>query len=257
MPRAEPSFPTLSATVLLGLGQPGGGDPRIRPMTVLLAGTAAGDTAQLRAGLEAAGHRCLMAPDWAETVALLSRTLVDVVVQDLACPGARRFEAVKRLRGWPPPLSRLAIVGLAGQQERGLEQAAQEAGFDALVRRPAEPEALEALLRRIVVAHAPAEPLDSARRAALLEELGPEGRRAGDTAALDAAAGFIATLRTAPGLPDVQEAARQAALAYDSVGAIAAAAAARAIEESPSRRPALMAPLIAAAVAAKMALRRG
>ncbi|SDD77525.1 PleD family two-component system response regulator [Belnapia rosea] len=257
MASPSPAFPTLSAAVLLGLGRPGAGDPRVRPLTILLAGTAASDTAQLRAGLEAAGHRCLLAASWPEATEMLSRILVDVVVQELTCPGARRFEAVKRLRAWPPPLSRLAMVAMAGQQERGLEPACQEAGFDALVSRPLSPEALEAALRRVVVARSPAEPLDALRREELLAEFGQEGRRIRDRAALDEAAACVVRLRSLPALPDVQAAAAQAARAFDSVGAKAAAAAARAIEAKPDRRPVLLQPLIAASVAAKMALRRG
>src|SRR6476660_1138041 len=149
---ADPGFPTLSAAVLLGLGR-SGGDPATRPLTVLLAGAASADAAQLRAMLEAAGHRCLLAASWPEAVATLTRVVVDVVVQELACPGARRLEAVKTLRGWPPPLSRLPVIALAAQQERGLEAACLEAGFDALLSRPAVAEALEAVLRRVVIAN--------------------------------------------------------------------------------------------------------
>ena len=146
---------------------------------MLLAGAASADVAQLRAMLEAAGHCCLLAAQagW-EALATLTRVVVDVVVQELACPGARRLEAVKTLRGWPPPLSRLPVVVLAAQQERGLESACLEAGFDALLSRPAAAEALEAVLRRVVIAGTPPEPLDRARREALLAELGPERRRA-------------------------------------------------------------------------------
>lgn len=253
---AGPGFPTLSAAVLLGLGRPGG-DPATRPLTILLAGVAPGDAARLRAPLEAAGHRFLLAVGWPEAVALLARIRVDVVVQELGCPGAKRFEAVKRLRDSPPPLSRLAMVALAGQQERGLEAACLEAGFDALLARPAEAATVEALLRRLVIARTPPVALDAARREALLAELGPEQRRAGDSAALAEAAACAATLRAAPGLPDVRDAAGRVALACEAVGAVAAAAAARALEATPDRRPVLLPPLVSALVAAKMALRRG
>ncbi|WP_043363346.1 response regulator [Belnapia sp. F-4-1] len=254
---AGPGFPVLSAAVLVDFGRARAGDPRVRPLTILLAGTAAADTVQLREGLEEAGHRCLLAADWAEAMGTVSRIPIDVMVQDLACPGARRFDAVKRLRGWPPPISRLLVVALAGEREPRLEAACLEAGFDAMISRPVHAEVLEAALRRLVVAHSPAEPLDAARRAALLEEFGPEARRARDEAALDAAAASIADIRSLPALPDVQAAAARAAEAFTSVGAITAAAAARAIEAEPDRRPVLLQPLVSAAVAAKMALRRG
>ncbi len=249
---AGPGFPTLSAAVLLGMGRPGG-DPATRPLTILLAGVAPSDAVQLRAPLEAAGHRCLPAADWPEAVWLLARIPVDVVVQELGCPGAKRFEAVKRLRDWPPPLSRLAMVALAGQQERGLEAACLEAGFDALLARPAEAAGVEDLLRRLVIARTPPMPLDAARREALLAELGPEQRRTGDAATLAEAAARAATLRAAPGLPDVRDAAGRVARACEAVGAVAAAAAARA----PVRRPVLLPPLVSALVSAKMTLRRG
>ncbi len=254
---AGPGFPVLSAAVLVDFGRARAGDPRIRPLTLLLAGTAASDTVQLREGLEEAGHRCLLAADWTEAMGIVSRIPIDAMVQDLACPGARRFEGVKRLRGWPPPISRLLIVALAGEKEPRLETACLEAGFDAMIPRPVAAEVLEAALRRLVVAHSPAEPLDAARRAVLLEELGGEGRRARDEAALDEAAACIADIRALPALPDVQAAAARAAEIFASVGAIAAAAAAQAIEEEPDRRPVLLQPLVSAAVAAKMALRRG
>ncbi len=254
---AGPGFPVLSAAVLVDFGRARAGDPRIRPLTILLAGTPAADTAQFREGLEEAGHRCLLAADWTEAMGIVSRIPIDAMVQDLACPGARRFEGVKRLRGWPPPIARLLIVALSGEREPRLETACLEAGFDAMVSRPVPAEVLEAALRRLVVAHSPAEPLDAARRATLLEELGPEARRARDEAALDEAAACIADIRSLPALPDVQAAAARAAEAFASVGAIAAAAAARAIEAEPDRRPVLLQPLVSAAVAAKMALRRG
>lgn len=253
---AKPAFPALSAAVLLGLGRPAG-DSATRPLTIVMAGLPANDAAQFRAALEAAGHICLPAATWPEAVALLARLPADALLQDLACPGARRFEGLKRLRGWPPPLSRLAVVALATEQERLLETTCTKAGFDALLTRPLGAEALEATLRRVVTARTPASPLDAAMREALLEELGPEGRRAQDSLALDRAAVLVATLRTTPGLPDVQEAAMRVAAIFAAVGAPAAVAAARALEAAPERRPALLPELVNAVVAAKVALRRG
>jgi CheY-like chemotaxis protein len=254
---AGPGFPVLSAAVLVDFGRARAGDPRVRPLTILLAGTAAAAAAQLREGFEEAGHRCLLAADWTEAMGTVSRIPIDVMVQDLACPGARRLEGVKRLRNWPPPISRLIVVALSGEREPRLEATCLEAGFDAMVSLPVPAEVLEAALRRLIVVHSPVEPLDAARRAALLEELGPEARRARDEAVLDEAASCIAEIRALPALPDVQAAAARAAEAYASVGAAAAAAAARAIEAEPDRRPVLLQPLVSAAVAAKMALRRG
>ena len=252
---AKPAFPALSAAVLLGPGRPAG-DAGTRPLTVVMAGLPANDGAQVRAALEAAGHGCLPASTWPEAIAILSRVPADVLLQDLACPCARRFEGLKGLRGWPPPLSRLAVVALATEQERLLETTCIEAGYDALLTRPPAAEALEATLRRVVAARTPASPLDGPMRDALLGELGPEGRRAQDSLALDRAAVLVATLRTTPALPDVRDAAMRVAAIFAAVGAPAAVAAARALEAAPEQRPVLLPGLVDAVVAAKVALRR-
>ena len=208
-----------------------------------MAGLPANDAVQFRG--RAGGRRaCLTCrrSTWPEAVALLSRLPADALLQELACPGARRFEAVKRLRGWPPPLSRLAVVALAGQQERG-------AGDDlhrGRLRCAADPArwttaALEAALRRIVGARTPASPLDADRCGSAAGGTGGRGPpRPGRRWRWTAPRRWSPRLRTTPALPDVQDAAGRVAAAFEAVGAPAAVAAARALEAAPERRPVLL-----------------
>jgi CheY-like chemotaxis protein len=246
----------LSARVLLGMGLPEG-PLDSRPLALLLAGAEPGVAVRRRRGLEALGQRCATAPDWAGAEAVLCRDALDALLLDLDCPGAERSRAVGALRRAPAPLGRLAVVGLAAPED--LRQAAvlQRAGFDRVLARGTADAVLLETLRSLLLDRVPPDPLDPARRAALLAEPGPEGRRARDQAAFALAASLAATLKEAPGLPEVQAAAGRIAEAFEDIGAIRAAGAARALEAEPARRPVLLPPLFNALVLARAAVRRG
>ena len=255
-----PGEPLVAPAVLLGLGRPSG-DPATRPLTVLLADGHAGNAAMVRAmlesGLESAGHRCLLAGHWASASAMLGRTPLDALMLDLDCPGAGRLDAVARLRRWQPPLNRLPVLVLAGWRDPAVERALREAGGDGLLTRPLAAPVLETALRHAVLARIPPPPLDPARRVALRDLLGVGKLQDRDVAVMALTASLLKTLRAAPGLPAVREAAATVALACEGIGAVVAAAAARALEAAPDRRPMLLPPLFSALVAARVALRQG
>lgn len=136
-----------SAAVLLGFGR-STGDPGTRALIVLLADSVPANRLRVSRMLEGSGHRCVGVAGWSAALGELSRTPVDAVLLDIACEGARGVEAARRLRDRPPPLGQLPLLALSARRTPGEAEACGEAGFDALLVHPLQPDALEAALPR-------------------------------------------------------------------------------------------------------------
>ncbi|MBR0691732.1 ATP-binding protein [Bradyrhizobium lablabi] len=68
----------------------------------------------------------------------------DAVLMDMVLPGIGGVEAIGRIRALPPPLGRIAIIGISGRAED--EAAARAAGADAFLVKPVSPRALATAL---------------------------------------------------------------------------------------------------------------
>jgi CheY-like chemotaxis protein len=92
----------------------------------------------------AAGHRVRVAYDGARAVRMATADIPDVVVCDIAMPGLPGLgvaEALGRLEPRPLLVAVTAFSGLCP------EAAARGAGFDHYLAKPADPVAIEALIR--------------------------------------------------------------------------------------------------------------
>lgn len=248
---SRPAIPPLSAAVLFGFDR-SDGDPRTRPLRVLVADPDPARLEMLRTAMEAGGDAALCVGGWEPALDTLARQAVDAIVLTLDLPGSGGLEAARTLRRWPAAISALPLLALHAGPARIQERAWREAGFDALLRWPEEQAEIAALVRAVVVCLTPEEPLDRAHRAALRETLGAEALAARDRAVLVEAGALLARLRTAPDPEAAGAAAAALAEACRSIGAVGAAAAAVAAAR---QRPPAIEPLVNALAAAGSAIR--
>ena len=92
----------------------------------------------------AAGYQVRVAYDGARAVRMATAAVPDVVVCDIAMPGLPGLgvaEALGKLEPRPLLVAVTAFCGLCP------EAAAREAGFDVFLKKPADPVAIEALIR--------------------------------------------------------------------------------------------------------------
>jgi CheY-like chemotaxis protein len=68
----------------------------------------------------------------------------DAVLMDMVLPGISGIEAIKRIRALPPPLGRIAVIGVSGRGDD--EAASRAAGADAFLVKPVSPRALATAL---------------------------------------------------------------------------------------------------------------
>jgi two-component system sensor histidine kinase EvgS len=126
-----------------------GAETGAAPQTVLVVEDDPVSQMALRALLERAGHRVLVAGDGAQALDVVARTPVDVVLLDVQMPGMDGMEVARRIRAWetarrlgesvplhadqpsPLPLVALTAHAMAGDAERILQ-----AGMDAYLAKP-------------------------------------------------------------------------------------------------------------------------
>ncbi|MBR0672078.1 response regulator [Neoroseomonas soli] len=226
-------------------------------LRVLLVDPLPGTRVTVIAMLEEQGHEVLPVSDWDTAEDLLLREEVDAVVMAFTADGFDGKDAAQRLRDRLPPQADLPLVGTTTGLRRGEEDEALDAGFDVLLTRPFEAEALGEALRQAARDRTPPPPLDPERRAALRRLHGPAALAGLDDAAMDAPGRLLAALFTeGGGAGDYVAAGTEIAAALEDVGAIAAAAAARRLVENADAGRRFLYPLMSAVVAARVALRK-
>ena len=105
------------------------------------------DTADmLQTLLERHGCRVSVAGDGEGALALCARERPDVVFLDLGLPDIDGYEVGRRLRGLPG-MAQCRLVALSGYGQQEHVRKSSEAGFDAHMTKPVDPEALVAQLR--------------------------------------------------------------------------------------------------------------
>ena len=207
--------------------------------------------------LQELGHEVSPVTSWDSAEDLLLREDVEAVVMAFVGDGFDGQDAAQRLRGRLPPQADLPLVGTTAGLRRGEEDDAAEAGFDVLLVHPFTPEELAAALRQAWSDRAPLPQLDPERRAALRKDHGPAALEALEDEALAVpAALLVPLLRDGGEAGDFAAAGATVAAAMDSVGAFAAAAAARRMAENAGDGLRFLYPLMSAIVAARVALRR-
>jgi CheY-like chemotaxis protein len=106
------------------------------------------DTAEsLRELLELKGFDVSVASTGPDGVVLARRVVPDAIVCDIGLPGMTGFDVARALRADPATASAVlvAVSGYAQQEDR---RKARDAGFDALLAKPADTDELVRLLTR-------------------------------------------------------------------------------------------------------------
>lgn len=99
--------------------------------------------------LESMGYRVSTARDGAEAIAQAERLLPDLIVLDLELPRVSGYEAAAQLR-LNPETRHIPLIAATGySHERQLDRA-RESGFDEIVVKPCEPDALIAVIERLL-----------------------------------------------------------------------------------------------------------
>jgi two-component system, sensor histidine kinase len=101
----------------------------------------------LRALLELDGYIVDAAADGLEGLDLARTKAPTVALVDIGLPGFDGYEVARRMRALPePPPVMIALTGYSEPEDR---QRAKEAGFDAHLVKPVDPEDLSRLLARL------------------------------------------------------------------------------------------------------------
>jgi two-component system, sensor histidine kinase len=123
-------------------------------LSVLLVEDDADTRAALRVVLELAGACTRVAGSAQEALAAMADDRVDVVVSDIAMPLEDGYSLVAKLREREPSGARVVTIALTGHASASDRSRALEAGFDAHVGKPVDPDALVASIASLVAERA-------------------------------------------------------------------------------------------------------
>jgi CheY-like chemotaxis protein/HPt (histidine-containing phosphotransfer) domain-containing protein len=131
------------------------------PLRILVAEDSASNRKLIERVLTLAGHRVRLVEDGEEAVRALAAGDIDLVLMDVNMPRIGGYEATRLCRMAYP---RLPILGLTGESGAESERACREAGMDAVLVKPVEPERLVAAVEAAAFgeAAAPARPVAGA-----------------------------------------------------------------------------------------------
>ncbi len=105
-------------------------------LRILVAEDVVANQALLRAVLEGGGHSCDIVADGLEAVGLATRNHYDVAVLDIRMPVMDGFGAARAIRGLPGAAAQLPMIALTADITAGVQDAAHEAGFNAIMPKP-------------------------------------------------------------------------------------------------------------------------
>jgi signal transduction histidine kinase/CheY-like chemotaxis protein len=142
LPRARPpSADDLVAAPLTVVTTPG----PLATRRVLVADDNEDAAEMLRAVLELDGHVVQLARDGVSALDRIAAFGPDVALLDIGMPGLDGYEVARRVRAGGRPIFLVAITGWGQDGDR---QRARDAGFDAHLTKPADPDAIRRLLAR-------------------------------------------------------------------------------------------------------------
>jgi two-component system, sensor histidine kinase and response regulator len=118
-------------------------------LRVLVAEDYPANAAIAQAVLERAGHRPHWVTDGEAAVAALEDERFDVILMDLEMPVLDGPGATRRIRAAEHAAGAIRLPIIALSAHKGGEHAAAAAGMDAYLRKPVDPDALDALLARV------------------------------------------------------------------------------------------------------------
>jgi putative two-component system response regulator len=116
------------------------------PATILIADADQDSAQRLRAGLESAGHRVILAADGAAALRMLSAHACDLVLCDVSLPDLDGFEVCRAIKQAPATQDTPVVLLVDGDDELQRQRAFQ-AGADDVAAKPVDLTALLALVR--------------------------------------------------------------------------------------------------------------
>lgn len=118
---------------------------KLEPLRILVADDNVEGGQLLAALLSQRGHRVVVALSGEDAVRIANEFLPDVGMLDIGMPGMSGYELAGHFRGDPlhNDMYLIAVTGWGQEEDR---RKAIEAGFDAHVTKPADPDELNALL---------------------------------------------------------------------------------------------------------------
>ena len=99
--------------------------------------------------LRSMGYRVSTASDGAAAIAEAERLLPDLIVLDLELPLVSGFDVAKHLRAHPDT-NGIPLIAATGYSHRGQLDRARDSGFDQIVIKPTDPDALVAEIERLL-----------------------------------------------------------------------------------------------------------
>lgn len=102
----------------------------------------------LRAGLERAGFEVVEAEDGVQGLAQLGRNSVDCIITDVNMPNMDGLEFTRRVRA-DPAHAKLPILILTTETSREKREAGRAAGATGWITKPADPEQLSQVVKRV------------------------------------------------------------------------------------------------------------
>jgi CheY-like chemotaxis protein len=108
------------------------------------------DTAQTFAYLLVGmGHEAAFLTDAHEVMEAAERTQPDIIFLDIGMPGMNGWEVARLLRKRYSHDGALRLVAISGRGDEAARISSRQAGFDAHIQKPVEPELVEAIIRQI------------------------------------------------------------------------------------------------------------
>lgn len=99
--------------------------------------------------LELFGHRCATVASGAEAIQALRAGEYDLVLMDIEMPEMDGLEATRRIRKIPGRSGRTPVIAMTAHALQGTEQRCLQAGMNACLTKPIQPDELNETLRRI------------------------------------------------------------------------------------------------------------
>lgn len=99
--------------------------------------------------LQQQGYRVVTASDGEKAVHVAALTKPDIILMDIAMPGADGLEATRRLRA-DESLRSIPVIALTAYDTGGFRRAAADAGFDGYLTKPINFDRLHELIARLL-----------------------------------------------------------------------------------------------------------
>jgi CheY-like chemotaxis protein len=149
-PFAETQPAALLAAGTLAAAQAGAALP---PLRLLAAEDNGVNQILIKALAESWGHHCDVVANGAECVVQVQAANYDVVLMDIQMPEMDGETATRTIRALPGPVGRIPIIAMTANVMPEQRSSYLAAGMDAVVPKPVDAQALQAVLRQVTAQH--------------------------------------------------------------------------------------------------------